>query len=296
MLTHKMNRVLGLAVMGGLLLAGQSAMAGSIYVSHDFTGDSSTNWGWDSKVDPNSQLGGTNQLTYTYGESNAASYISSTITDGGTVFPDGTGTVVITFKLDVSHYPTGTFDYNGGPVPTVAEIAAPGNKGNLPAGSIASINLTGNNVPGQYRFGHGTAVTFGGGTAQLSNIYQFYTAGSPPTFALAFDVTWTVAISGSATTSWTVTSDVTLHGPINTSGTLGDIVIPTSTATRVDSTFHGWGSVTAYNVGSSGGKGTAVAPGDYILIDSFSAVAIPEPATLGLLALGGLLMIGRGKR
>ncbi|MFA7237161.1 MAG: PEP-CTERM sorting domain-containing protein [Phycisphaeraceae bacterium] len=294
MLTHKMNRVLGLVAMGGLLLVGQSAMAGSINDTHfNFTGNAGNNWGWTTQTDPNTQLGGTNQLIYTYGATNAGSYLTNTFTDAAAVFPDGQGTRVVQFQLDLTHFHTGTKDYVG---PAIAQISsAVGNTSLMLAGTgkIADLRVAGLNAVGQFVFTTSTAVQYtgsrGGGT---SNVRILYTSGTPA-FPLVWDVTWTVSITGSEATSWTVTSGATLHGPTDTLGTIGDIVISDAVLNKADATFHGWKSATNYMIGSNGQATNNTVPGDYI---AFSSSVIPEPATLGLLALGGLLMIGRGKR
>lgn len=293
MLTHKMNRVLGLAVMGGWMIVGQVAMAASINDTHfNFTGNAGNNWGWTTQTDPNTQLGGTNQLIYTYGATNAGSYLTNTFTDAAAVFPDGQGTRIIQFQLDLTHFHTGTQDYVG---PTIAQVSSSaGNKSAMPTntGKIADLRVSGFNAVGQFVFGTHTAVQYGGGPSGSSNVHTLYTSGTPA-FPLIWDVTWTVSITGSEATSWTISSGAILHGPVDVLGTIGDIVIPTATyLNKVDASFHGWKSASNYRIGSNGQATNSTVAGDYIVFSS----AIPEPATLGLLALGGLMMVHRSKR
>lgn len=278
--------------MSGLMLAGQSALAGTISTTHDFTGTSTTNWGWDSKTDTNTQLSGTNEMRYTYAAPNGKSYVTNTITDAATVFPNGTGTITMKLRVDLSHYPTGISDFSGPQLMTLGDSV--GNKNSFTGGGmISEFNIAGLNNPGEYRFGTHNSMQYSQGSYGGSSTIS---VGANPAFALVYDLTLVATVTGSAATSWTITTDGSATGPIDTLGTIGTITIPTITKTAVNIGWTGLAAANAYYVGDNGYQGTGASAGSYITFDSFSANLIPEPASLGLLALGGLMMVHRGRR
>jgi len=269
------------ALIAGLALSAGQAAA-NINFASDFTGDAGDNWGWASKTDPNGQLGGTNELTYTYAADDADAWLDQPISDTS-IFPDGTGTVQIELTVDLSNYPTGDSDFTG---PTLAEITSSGNKSGFNGGMIAGLEVDGFNNPGDYRFGHSAAVRFWGGGSSNTGVVN---VGANPNFPLVYDVLWTVTISGDDATGWTIESEIEAEGPIDSSGTIG-LLTDTTSFSRVDAGFDGWASATGYRVGVNRG-GTATAPGDSITFDNFRAV--PEPASLALIGLGGLMLLRR---
>jgi len=79
---------------------------------------------------------------------------------------------------------------------------------------------------------------------------------------------------------------------INHNNILGDVGIQNDSTTTVDATCNWWGDATGpTHVSNPGGLGAAVS--DYVDYGCYLAQPIPEPATLSLLALGGLALVRR---
>lgn len=263
------------------LLGAVSPLIASLNFSSNFIGSSANNWGWESQNGATGQLSGTDQLGYDFAGSNADAWVEQSITDTS-MFPDGTGTVVIEMTVDLSNWTSGNADFPGN---NIAEIAADGNKSVFNGGNIAQIDFRGFNSPGEMRFGTRNAIRFWNGQDATSPTFN---VGVDPAFDLIYDLVWSTTITGNDTDGWTVESTLDVTGPMNTAGDIMTSSV-TSSYFRMDGGFNGWDTTTAYRVGLSPG-GNSLDAGEGILITSFSATAIPEPGqvalVLGALALG----------
>lgn len=284
----------GMCMLGGIALPAQ----GTVVTSYDFTGDSTDNWGWGAKSDANSQLSGTDQMTYTYLGSmasglNAKGYVTHTITDAATVFPDGTGSITMRLRVDLSGYTTGSpEDYGGIPLMELGNVQ--GNKSQylgLGGGYISKIGITGWKGPNQFRFNVANSIRFANGAAQTTSAINL---GADPDFPLIYDLTLTTTVTGSPG-AWVVETSGTATGPTKSDGTVGTITIPTAILNSTDANWGGLKHANAYRVGISGG-GIGLTADDWVSFDNFAVDPIPEPTSFGLVGAGALLLGARRRR
>lgn len=284
----------GMCVLGGIALPAQ----GTVVTSYDFTGDSTDNWGWGAKSDANSQLSGTDQMTYTYlgsmaSGANAPGYVTHTITDAATVFPDGTGSITMRLRVDLSGYTTGSpEDYTG---TTLMELGnKSGNKSSYlktDGGVISKIGVTGWKGPNEFRFNVSNSMQYANGALQTTGAIGL---GADPDFPLIYDLTLTTTVTGGPG-AWVVETSGTATGPTESDGTIGTITIPTAVLNSTDGSWGGLKDANAYRVGISGG-GLGVTADDWVSFDNFAVAPIPEPTSLGLLGAGVLLLGARRRR
>ena len=82
---------------------------------------------------------------------------------------------------------------------------------------------------------------------------------------------------------------------INNNNIIGDVGIQNDSTTTVDAQYNWWGDASGpTHSGNPGGTGASVT--DYVDYGNFLHTPIPEPATMCLLALGGLALIRRRRR
>ena len=118
-------------------------------------------WGFDAIDDPSNQLSGTGELVYNGTVNNKAgdglkAWVTKDI-DGSTLFASQTGILELKAKIDLSNYVTTNSDFDGC---TLIEIATPGNKATFTGGTVYKNSVNGFNNPGEFRFGHYTAIRF----------------------------------------------------------------------------------------------------------------------------------------
>lgn len=260
---------------------------GEIIFSSDFSG--TIPWNFDTENNPSNQLGGTDELVYSGAINNVASWVTKNIA-GGTVFPDpGTGMVVMTFKLDLSNYPTTNSDFGGR---TFIEIATGGNKSAFTTtlGKLFGFSASGFNTPGQYRFGQSLAWLYAAAGSGIGGT-SARTIGNRPAFPLVYVVTNMITVDGNDTDGWTVYAKSFMTGPIDSIGTIGTQWM-TSQYTVVNTSVNGLKSITGLRVGSTSGS---YAPGDddSIVIDDVVLDFVPEPAAFGLLGFAALAAFRR---
>lgn len=266
-----MKALASLAILG-LLCAPAAA---DLMFSSTFDG-STVPWNWDGSSGSPS---GTNQMDVAVGPTAGASYVNHVVSG---VAGDGTGTLNISFDVDCTNM---AFDgyYSG---PAIAEVGTvDGNKSVFGDGVMARVGVVNWKADpgqtGQYRFGLSTYIRYWNGSPVTSGTFS-PGAGQTPIYQV--DLTITAAVT--PTDDWTITADMDVTGP--TAGII-DTLSCQSVATRTDADYDGLLDINEYFLGVLNTGNTV--DGTSLSFDNFNAV--PEPATLGLLALGGLAALKR---
>jgi hypothetical protein len=252
--------------------------------SNDFSGTKP--WSFDSIDDPSNQLSGTGELVYNGADVNTKAWVTKDI-DGSTVFASETGILELKAKFDLSNYVTTNSDFSGA---TFVEIATPGNKASFTGGCVFKGSLNGFNSPGEFRFGHYTAIRFWATSAGQGNTPSHF-IGNKPAFPLVYDLDALIYVASSGGTGdWQITAISDWTGPVDSVGTIGTESLST-TYTRVDTGFSGLQSLTGLRVGYADAR-LNFGAGDSVAIDSVELWLVPEPA-IGLAAFGMLLALLR---
>jgi hypothetical protein len=224
-----------------------------------------------------------------------ASSISKTFSVGGSSYYGVTNTVSPTVTATVSESGTASSYAQGGGGATM---------NSRDRGSPSGANgLNDNDMFRDLLFAGGS-----GSNVQSSNYLQLSLSGLAPNTAYTV-ATYSYDSSGGHTTNWTATAPTVSNGisgywaasPVgNNTFTVpsgGEQSITWTAGTTpapaiFTLTSDGTGTINLYGWGGDGISGDASADTTYL--DGFQiAVAVPEPASLGLLAVGGLAMLRR---
>jgi hypothetical protein len=265
-----------------LVLTATALHADILIYSNDFTGTKS--WGFDSIDDPSNHLAGTGELVYNGADVNTKAWVTEDI-DGSTVFATETGILRLKAKFDLANYPTTNSDFSGS---TFVEIATPGNKSSFTGGCVFKCSVNGFNNPGEFRFGHYTAIRFWATAAGQGNTPSHF-IGNKPVIPMIYELDAEVYVSGNDVDGWDITAISDWTGPVDSIGTIGTETLST-TYSRVDSGFDGLQSLTGLRVGYDDAR-VNFGTGDSFAVDNVELWLIPEPSAV--LAVAGLALFLR---
>jgi hypothetical protein len=258
------------------LLSLHLSAAGSIFTS-DF--DGTADWNFDSKVDPNGQIGGTNQFTYTGAATDGNAYLTKNI-NISEFTTSKTGTLVLSGSLDVSNMNFGNNDHSKRSLISIGTID--GNKNGFDnTGTIFNFDMGGYTNEGEFTF---TQLL---GARYASGGYQNLTVGVP-TGIMDFEIT--ITVDGDNATGWVLSQETSIT---NTFG--GATMVMSSTWSRADSNFDGIQDINRIQVGFNGGT-YGMDEDEYLIIDDLALSMIPEPSTYGILSALTVFVFVCGQR